>query len=258
MAQKDFNREIIEKTLYESIWKSRIEWQKDIIQYILVVVGVFTVMKYGIEHQHLFVATILSQLAILWIIAVIIAASYSYRQHQLISSRLEIINELNKSPCVLPWSFNSIKNPKPFSLPEIYKIHFAFFSVLLLVVSGYYVKYSLSKLSGFTVASIVYAIWAVLFVSIVLLIIIQKKCLNCCNSQKVFFIVLLMVFAIIISPDRFIVLNLLNIIFENKKIFVVVVVFSAGLSALSFYWVDRNNSIEENRKEYRKTKSRQN
>jgi len=147
MAKSDFNREILIKTLYESIWKARSDWQKDLIQYIIIVVGVFTVIRYGLEHGHMFAATVLSQFSVLWILAMTMVASYNYRQFQMISSRIEIINKLNESRVVLPGSFNNIKSDKPFSLPDIYKIHFTIFGLMFLIVSAFYVRFAASESS---------------------------------------------------------------------------------------------------------------
>ncbi|MHB2026270.1 MAG: hypothetical protein ACYCPQ_06485 [Elusimicrobiota bacterium] len=132
--------------LHQSVWESTRIWQQNIVQYVAILVSVGAVMGWGLQcpGQRLFLATLVSQGAFLWILFITIEGAYQYRVAQAISSTIERnhapgIFPTNQILCsdkrILPQAY--YKFPTQFGMPELFLINFwtfyAFFLSLPLV-----------------------------------------------------------------------------------------------------------------------------
>ena len=115
----------IVKELHRSVWDDIRSWHRSVIECVAVLVTVTAVMGYALGHnEHVFLATVVSQLAFIWILLVIIEAGHKYRVAQAISSNIEAEYACGLKG-ILPSSFS-----KPgYGLPEIYKVHTIIFGI---------------------------------------------------------------------------------------------------------------------------------
>lgn len=128
----------IANNLYNSVWSSIRSWHRGMIECIAILVTVTAVMAYALAcNKHVFLATIVSQLAFIWIILVIIEAGHNYRTLQAISSNIE-----RKYACglqeILPPSFLRPGH----NLPEVYKVHFIAFGIYFSFLPWVYVHWA--------------------------------------------------------------------------------------------------------------------
>lgn len=120
--------------LHQSIWEGIRGWEKNIIQYIIILITIIAIVGYAffnIEEKAylIFPATIVSQLALLWILLINREAAYQYRSLQAISARIE--KEFPELSKFIPESYRKVT----FKKPDIYNIHAWSFFILLFLLN---------------------------------------------------------------------------------------------------------------------------
>lgn len=122
--------------LHSNLWANVRNWQSNIVQYLLVLISIIGIEISGLYYndgEFLFYTTVASQIALIWILFVIMESAHQYRVFQRISANIER-DHAGGLKGILPTSFI---NPKH-NLPEIYWIHFALFYIYLIFVSILY------------------------------------------------------------------------------------------------------------------------
>ena len=128
--------------IHREVWSLTESLDRNMASYIATLFTVTAVMMYSLNTgKYLFLATIISQLALLWILAIIIESGYTYRYLQAISANIEKKFGGERKKCnwhgILPSSFQERK----YGLREIHKIHFALFGTYFSILPWVFFVY---------------------------------------------------------------------------------------------------------------------
>jgi hypothetical protein len=219
--------------LYKQIWQGVRLTNTNYIQYLIAVVSILVVLKFGLEKGNnlLFITVIISQYALIWILLLVIEFAYKYRiEGQGLSIAIEnavfgigmkgIIRPVKyKNKVVIPSSF---RNPgSNLELPELNQIYFFILYLFFSFLSMASLQYLNDRKIDFTCPADIATICGLitLFISILFLFVESKgKCFLFKNKTFLFLLIMtLWLIGFIIYKLR---LNILiNILTKNFVIF---------------------------------------
>jgi hypothetical protein len=216
--------------LYKQIWQGVRLTNTNYIQYLIAVVSILVVLKFGLEKGNdlLFITVVISQYALIWILLLVIEFAYKYRiEGQGLSIAIEnavfgigmkgIMRPVKyKNKVVIPSSF---RNPgSNLELPELNQIYFFILYLFFSFLSMASIQYLNDRKIDFTCPAdiaIICGLLTIIFLLVYYLVIGFKDQLF---SNETCWFLLVMILSWLCSFIWIILLRLLNTLTKNLVI----------------------------------------